>query len=151
MISLIREREEPYFKNKLAGKTILVVEDQPHLQQITGQFLKALGMQVSLAGTGFEALEKIKKQDYTFILMDLGLPDMKGQAVCEAILRWQKQEDRPLSRIAALSAQLTPTERQACFEAGMQKAYEKPLKREYLEELLEVHQQQLKKFDSEKK
>jgi len=138
MISLIREREEPYFKNKLAGKTILVVEDQPHLQQIAGQILKALGMQVSLAGTGFEALEKIKKQDYTFILMDLGLPDMKGQAVCEAILRWQKKEGRPLSRIAALSAQLTPAERQACFEAGMQKAYEKPLKREYLEELLEV-------------
>ena len=25
MISLIREREEPYFKNKVAGKTILVV------------------------------------------------------------------------------------------------------------------------------
>jgi len=138
MISLIREREEPYFKNKLAGKTILVVEDQPHLQQITGQFLKALGMQVSLAGTGFEALEKIKKQDYIFILMDLGLPDMKGQEVCEAILRWQKQEGRPLSRIAALSAQLTPAERQACFEAGMKKAYEKPLKREYLEELFEV-------------
>ena len=104
MISLIREREEPYFKNRLAGKTILIVEDQALLQQIAGQFLKALGMQVGLASTGFEALEKIKKQDYTFILMDLGLPDMKGQAVCEAILRWQKQEGRPLSRIAALSA-----------------------------------------------
>jgi len=138
MISLIREREEPYFKNRLAGKTILIVEDQALLQQIAGQFLKALGMQVGLASTGFEALEKIKKQDYTFILMDLGLPDMKGQAVCEAILRWQKQEGRPLSQIAALSAQLTPAERQACFEAGMLKAYEKPLKREYLEELLEV-------------
>jgi len=104
MISFIREKEEPYFKNRIVGKTILVVEDQALLQQLAGQFLKALGMQVSLASTGFEALEKIKKQDYTFILMDLGLPDMKGQAVCEAILRWQKQEGRPLSRIAALSA-----------------------------------------------
>ena len=138
MISFIREKEKPYFKNRIAGKTILVVEDQALLQQLAGQFLKALGMQVSLASTGFEALEKIKKQDYIFILMDLGLPDMKGQEVCEAILRWQKQEGRPLSRIAALSAQLTPAERQACFEAGMQKAYEKPLKREYLEELFEV-------------
>ena len=138
MISFIREKEKPYFKNRIAGKTILVVEDQALLQQLAGQSLKALGMQVSLASTGFEALEKIKTQDYAFILMDLGLPDMKGQEVCEAILHWQKQEGRPLSCIAALSAQLTPAERQACFEAGMQKAYEKPLKREYLEELLEI-------------
>ena len=138
MIAYIREKEEAYFKNKFVGKTILVVEDQALLRQIAGQFLKALGMEVALASTGSEALEKIKKQDYTFILMDLGLPDMKGQEVCEAILRWQKQEGRPLSRIAALSAQLTPAERQACFEAGMQKAYEKPLKREYLEELFEL-------------
>ena len=36
MISLIREREEPYFKNRIVGKTILVVEDQALLQQIAG-------------------------------------------------------------------------------------------------------------------
>ena len=36
MIAYIREREEPYFKNKVAGKTILVVEDQALLQQIAG-------------------------------------------------------------------------------------------------------------------
>lgn len=119
-----------------SSKAILVVDDQPLLQKCAQKLLESFGMPISLVSNGAEALQQIQTRNYALILMDLGLPDLTGQEVAKAILSWQKKHLRPLSMIAALSAQLNNVERQQCYMAGMQKAYEKPLTPEKVEELL---------------
>ena len=74
------------------------------------------------------------------ILMDLGLPDQDGYQVTTAIHHWQRQHQRPLSVVVALSAHLGAAEKKRCLMAGMIKAYEKPLKREAAQELLALAQ-----------
>lgn len=116
--------------------TILVVDDQPHLQRCTQNLMESFGLQVNLASSGAQALEKIKIRNYPLILMDLGLPDLKGQEVAKAILSWQKQHQRPLSVITAVSAQMDQSERQRCLRVGMKKTYSKPLTYENANELI---------------
>ena len=58
--------------------TILLVEDNPAIQTFHTYMLKNLGYEVVLAQTGQEALILFKQKSYVAILMDVGLPDMRG-------------------------------------------------------------------------
>lgn len=63
---------------------LLLIEDNPEL--IT--FLKDLlgpNMAVEVALTGREGISQAKTSSYDAIILDLGLPDISGQLVCEAI------------------------------------------------------------------
>lgn len=62
---------------------VLLVEDNPVLRdRIARQFLKSVVIEV--AGSGEQALTKVM-DDYTVIILDLGLPDMPGIKVCETL------------------------------------------------------------------
>lgn len=63
---------------------LLVVEDNaPLAKSLKGWLGKQY--QVSVAKTGQEALDLLEQDSYEAIILDLGLPDMPGQAVCSEI------------------------------------------------------------------
>ncbi len=124
------------------GSSILVVEDNIMAQRAVKNLLESLAATVDTADNGEQALQKIKTQDYALIVMDLGLPDQDGYQVTTAIHHWQRQHQRPCSLVVALSAHLGEAERQRCLAIGMIKAYEKPMKRETAQELLELAKNQ---------
>ena len=118
--------------------SVLVVEDNLIVQQGMKNLLKSLDVQVHIADGGPQALEKIHTDNYSLIIMDLGLPGQDGYEVTKEIHQWQRENNRQLSLVVALSAHLGKAERQRCLSIGMIGAYEKPLSRESAEELLRL-------------
>jgi CheY-like chemotaxis protein len=103
---------------------ILLVEDNQFNQLIATTFLKKLGYQPDLANNGLEALQAIQTHAYDLILMDIQMPEMDGLTATKLIR--QSPENSHL-RIVAMTANVLPEDRQACFDAGMDGYISKPV------------------------
>src|SRR5262249_51366932 len=57
---------------------VLVVDDEPEVQQLLSRALRVNGFRVETASSGAEALEKASLEPPDLILLDLWLPDMSG-------------------------------------------------------------------------
>lgn len=77
-----------------AAKTILVVDDEPMIQEAVSSFLAAKGFRVLTAGSGTEALSLFGRENVSFVILDLMLPDLSGEAVCSRL--------REISRVPIL-------------------------------------------------
>src|SRR5688572_27888862 len=67
------------------AKTILVVEDDPGVQKYLKELLLDNGYAVQTASDGVLALNSIEKLAPDLVVLDLGLPNMTGEAVCMEI------------------------------------------------------------------
>jgi len=61
-----------------AQKTILVVDDEPHIRQLLRQELEAVGYQVDVATDGMDALNQIKASLPDLIILDVMMPNIDG-------------------------------------------------------------------------
>jgi two-component system response regulator MtrA len=67
--------------------TILLVEDDPSIREITALGLQASGFTVVTAADGMEALERWRADQPDLVLLDVMLPRLDGLEVCRAIRR----------------------------------------------------------------
>jgi DNA-binding response OmpR family regulator len=70
-----------------AKKTILVVDDEPHIVMGLRDALEFEGFRVIAAGKGKEAIALARSETPDAIILDLMLPDVNGYAVCEELRR----------------------------------------------------------------
>ena len=63
------------------NSNILIIEDTASIALVFQKWLKKSGMQAEIAGTGTEGMEHLRTGKYKAVLLDLDLPDMKGQEV----------------------------------------------------------------------
>ena len=68
-------------------KKLLIVEDEPDIQELLEAYLHDAGYETTIAGDGVEALAKFQKDKFDLILLDLMLPKIDGFGVCEFIRR----------------------------------------------------------------
>ncbi|MEO0458318.1 MAG: ATP-binding protein, partial [Cyanobacteria bacterium P01_A01_bin.114] len=61
-----------------AQKTILVVDDEPHIRQLLRQELEAADYQVQEAKDGMDALTQVKATPPDLIIMDVMMPNING-------------------------------------------------------------------------
>ncbi|MDR1764868.1 MAG: response regulator transcription factor [Lachnospiraceae bacterium] len=66
-------------------KTILAVDDEPHILEPVKAYLEKQGYGVFAASSGKEALALLGRGGIDLVLLDLMLPDMTGEAVCRKI------------------------------------------------------------------
>src|SRR5687767_2916958 len=66
---------------------VLVVDDEPHVALTLHDVLVSCGYHVRVAATGQEALSLLSTFEPDMILLDLGLPGMRGEAVLEQLVR----------------------------------------------------------------
>src|SRR3972149_5910040 len=64
---------------------ILLIEDETKVADFIKKGLKAENYQVTVASTGKEGLEQGKQGRYDLIILDLMLPDMGGEIVCQTL------------------------------------------------------------------
>ncbi|HLV44339.1 MAG TPA: response regulator transcription factor, partial [Aggregatilineales bacterium] len=68
-------------------KTILVIEDEPHIVLGLKDALEFEGFRVLSAGTGKEGVLLARQERPHAVLLDLMLPDVNGYHVCEDLRR----------------------------------------------------------------
>jgi DNA-binding NtrC family response regulator len=78
---------------------ILVVDDDPYIQEALGDRLESLGYRVARASDGKQALELIDHQDPQMVFLDIEMPGMKGLDVLREIRT--REKDFPVVMITA--------------------------------------------------
>jgi PAS domain S-box-containing protein len=112
---------------------ILVVEDNPTNLQVVITVLNALGYQPDTAVNGQQGVEMAEANGYDLILLDVQLPDIDGWSVARHLR--QHVRGKRLT-IVAITANVTPEDRQACFDAGMDDFVMKPFKISTLKDVI---------------
>ena len=59
-------------------KTILVVDDEPHIRQLLRQELEAVGYKVQMAKDGMDALNQVKASPPDLMVLDMMMPNING-------------------------------------------------------------------------
>ncbi len=66
---------------------ILIVEDEPHMQQGLRDNLEFEGYTVEIAGDGKAGLAKLRQDAFDLVLLDVMMPEMSGFDVCRQARR----------------------------------------------------------------
>lgn len=111
--------------------SVLVIDDEPQIRRVVRNALKAEALAVGDAGpppavraleaaTGRDGIDLAAAELPALIILDLGLPDLTGIAVCREIRRWSR------APIIVLSARHEDTEKAALLDAGADDYMTKP-------------------------
>ena len=114
----------PLALSSLAGRHVLVVDDNGLSLTIMERLLERAGLSVTAAGGGAEALSLLQERSFDAVLMDVYMPGMNGTETARRI-----HEDPRLSQLAvvAMSASDDHGERALCAAAGMRGFVSKPV------------------------
>ncbi|MCL7451543.1 MAG: response regulator transcription factor [Anaerolineae bacterium] len=83
--------------------SILVVDDEPHVQKLVKANLESSGYRVLLADDGEQAVKMVEEEIPDLVILDLMLPKMDGYAVCRRIREFSVV---PVIMLTARSAQV---------------------------------------------
>lgn len=82
---------------------VLVIEDEPDLQELLRFNLQKEGHAVTLAGTGSDGLHELRRQPFDLVLLDLMLPDRDGLEVCRIVRSDEALSAMPIIMVTAKS------------------------------------------------
>jgi|GEM_PF-2150741 len=116
----------------LAGRRVLLAEDNPVNMEVAAAMLESLGLQVDRAVDGMQAIARCRERVYDLVLMDCQMPVIDG---LEATRRIRAQGERDLP-IVALTANAMAGDREECLAAGMNDYIAKPFTRDVIEHVL---------------
>jgi|GEM_PF-967018 len=113
-------------EQRLAGVRLLVVDDNEINLDVAKMMLQEEGARIWVASDGQEAIDFIRsrKQHVDLILMDVQMPVVDGLEATRQIRALTAQSDIP---VLALTAGVTPAQRSAAMEAGMNGFITKPI------------------------
>ena len=118
----------PDHRSALPGVPVLLVEDNEINQQIARELLQVMGVQVTLASNGQQALDLLQAAPdplpWSLVLMDLQMPVMDGHQATR-LLRAQKRFAK--LPIIALTAHASAEEGARCLSEGMNAHLTKPI------------------------
>ena len=110
---------------------VLVAEDTPELQMLERKVLESMGVTVTLAGNGEEALSLALEREFDLILMDMQMPVMDGLEATQSL--------RNLGRttpVVALTANVMQKHRDQFQQAGCDEFLSKPLDKQELQRVV---------------
>ena len=99
---------------------IVVIDDEPSVQEVVRAYLEKAGYQVFVAGNGAEGLALAERLKPALIVLDLMLPDISGEEICSDI---RGRSDVP---ILMLTAKASADERVAGLVSGADDYLVKP-------------------------
>ena len=83
-------------------KSILIVEDEPDIQELLTAYLRNAGYRTASAEDGVAALDLFQSRTFDLVLLDIMLPKIDGFGVCEVIRR---QSQVPILMLTALDGE----------------------------------------------
>jgi signal transduction histidine kinase/DNA-binding response OmpR family regulator/HPt (histidine-containing phosphotransfer) domain-containing protein len=128
----------PSTRPRARGKRrVLLAEDNPVNVEVASAMLEGLGLDVSRAGNGAEALHSVQASEYDLVLMDCQMPVMDGFAATSEIRRHERARGRERQLpIIAITANALQGDRESCLAAGMDDYLSKPFTQQALGQTL---------------
>lgn len=120
-VSKLADKEEI---KALAGKRVLLAEDNEINQQVTRELLEMISLTVDIADNGKVAVEKIEANHYDVVLMDIQMPVMDGIEATRIIRGDSRFAKLP---ILAMTANAMSKDIEDCRNAGMDDHIAKPV------------------------
>ena len=114
---------------RLNGRSVLLVEDNEINQEVARDLLEIVGIEVTIANDGMEAVQQVNLHAFDAVLMDIHMPVMDGFEATRAIRRDARHDNLP---IIAMTANAMEGDRQRCLDAGMDDYVPKPIHPEHL-------------------
>ena len=84
------------------NKKVVVIDDEPSVQEVVRGYLERDGYLVYVAGNGTEGLALAERMNPGLIVLDLMLPDMAGEEICRQI---RDRSDVPILMLTAKSGE----------------------------------------------
>ena len=86
--SLINQRETMQSTKKYdENKIVLFVDDKEMVLRVGSLMLQKLGYNVLTASNGQDAIEVFKKNNVAFVILDMRMPGMNGDEICQQLKR----------------------------------------------------------------
>ena len=104
---------------------VLLVEDNPVNQKITGLMLRKLGYEFDIANNGREAVALAGEKRHEIMLLDCEMPELDGYGAARAIREAEK--GGPRVPMIAFTANALAGTREQCLAAGMDLFLTKPV------------------------
>ena len=130
----IIESIEPIRFLQKSGR-ILIAEDNRLNQELIRHLMHHWQLDFTLVDNGWEALEQLKKNSFSLVLMDIQMPEMDGYATTKVI-----RDELHLSiPIIAMTAHAMAGEKEKCLQFGMNEYISKPIKEAELFAMLQQY------------
>jgi len=113
------------------SRHILLVEDNKVNQLLAKTMLEHLGVEVSIAHHGIDALEQLEASQgklFDAVFMDCQMPKMDGYEATQLIRAGEAGDALKDISIIAMTANAIKGDREKCIEAGMDDYMSKPIK-----------------------
>jgi PAS domain S-box-containing protein len=108
----------------LAGYKLLLVEDNDVNLQVASELLEMVRIRVITARNGQEAVDRVQREPFDLVLMDMQMPVLDGLDATRKIRKNFSQQELP---ILAMTANAMESDRRRCLEAGMNDHIAKPI------------------------
>ncbi|HEU5048489.1 MAG TPA: ATP-binding protein [Rickettsiales bacterium] len=115
---------------------ILLVEDNEANILVAETILNNLGHKCEIANSGYEALQRLEKEHFDLVLMDVQMQELDGLETTKIIRRKEAREKRNPVYIIAMTAHTLVGDREKCLAAGMNDYLPKPFNIEILQSKL---------------
>jgi DNA-binding response OmpR family regulator len=104
-------------------RRVLVVEDDPDIVELLGHYLQSDGWTVTVANDGRSGIERLKKDGFELLILDLQIPGVDGLGVCAAVRADPRTHDLA---VVMLTARGDETDRVLGLEMGADDYIVKP-------------------------
>ena len=105
-------------EEKDPAKQILIIDDLGVITYQLSVLFKNIGYEVTVAKEIYDAIDKYKKQDYEFVIMDLFIPtDREGFMLLDELVKLYKM-NKYHSKIGVMTASSKKEHRQLCMKKG---------------------------------
>lgn len=108
---------------QLSKTRVLIVEDEPNIVESLNFILGRAGFDVETAVDGAEALQRLRRQVYSALILDLMLPGINGFDVLRSVRADGELKDMP---VIVLTAKGQAADRQAAEAIGATAFITKP-------------------------
>jgi signal transduction histidine kinase len=120
---------------RVAGRDVLIVEDNPDIRDLLQQLLESYGHHVDSVGDGLTAVEHARRHRPSIIVVDIGLPGLDGYGVAERV----RQSLGSSVYLVALTGYGRPDDRRRALEAGFDVHMTKPVDVDALRHMIAAH------------
>jgi len=125
-ITAVNASLQTHKTQRLLGLRLLIVEDNALNREVARELLRSEGAEVETADGGWAGVRCVldSAQGFDVVIMDMQMPDIDGLEAARIIRAVDRFQNLP---ILAMTANVSPSDREQCLAAGMNEHVGKPI------------------------